>query len=169
MSSTPSSTPAPASVASTVTSDSGQMDTSVESRGGPTTSQPPASLSLSSPSLTSLPLPSQPGGGLPPPSLFGQGQHVPITPTVEEVNRALGNLALPQATQSPEEFNTLFRFLAVNQESQEQYVRRLQEQEKQTKANLLAFKRRFKEESRSQDLLHDQEKVVGFHLAWHYC
>ena len=84
---------------------------------------------------------------------------------MEEVNRALGNLTFPQATQSPEEFNTLFRFLAVNQESQEQYVRRLQEQEKQTKANLLAFKRMFKEESRLQDLLHDQEKVVGFHVA----
>ena len=81
-------------------------------------------------------------------------------PMVEEVNLALGNLAQPQA-QTGEEFNTLFRYLAVNQELQQEYVRRLQEQERLTKPNLLAFKRRFTEESRSQDLLHDQEKVVG--------
>ena len=37
----------------------------------------------------SLPLSSQPGGGLPPPSLLSQGHHVLITPTVEEVNLVL--------------------------------------------------------------------------------
>ena len=63
--------------------------------------------------------------------------------------------------QSGEEFNTLFQYLAVNQGTQQEYIRQLQKQEWQTLANHLAFKRRFKEETRSQDLLHDQEKVEG--------
>ena len=72
----------------------------------------------------------------------------------------MGNLDQSQQ-QTGEEFNTLFRYLAVNQGSQQEYIRQLQEQERLTKANHLAFKKRFKEESRSQDLLHDQEKVEG--------
>ena len=76
----------------------------------------------------------------------------------------MGNLDQSQ-TQTGEEFNTLFRYLAVNQVSQQEYILQLQEQEWLTKANHLAFKKHFKEESRSQDLLHDQEKVDGFQFS----
>ena len=65
--------PGLASVASSVNSDSGQMDTSVESTGGPPTSQSPASLSLSSPSLTSYAEPLL--GGLPHPTYVNAMAH----------------------------------------------------------------------------------------------
>ena len=63
--------------------------------------------------------------------------------------------------QSGEDINNLFRFLAVNQGAQQAYIERLQvqEQEQQAAAHHLAFKRRFKEETRAQEALYHQEKV----------
>ena len=53
----------------------------------------------------------------------------------------------------------MFQTLAVTQTAQESFIWQLQAREQETLANQAVFKKKFKEEMRAADLLHDTEKV----------
>ena len=57
------------------------------------------------------------------------------------------------------DINLMFQTLSVNQNTQEAYIRELRAREQETLANQEVFRRKFKEEMRAADLLHDTEKV----------
>ena len=66
---------------------------------------------------------------------------------------------VPVGGQPNQDISLMFQTLAVTQTAQESYIRQLQAREQETLANQAVFKKKFKEEMRAADLLHDTEKV----------
>ena len=116
-----------------------------------------------------------PQPGFPPPQqqwYLGQGPsqgHQQLPPQLPQYPQFPAHTSsLPAAAGAPPppppleaggDISLMFQTLTVNQNAQEAYIRQLQVREQETLANQLVFKRKFKEEVRAADLLHDTEKV----------
>ena len=84
-------------------------------------------------------------------------QYPQYPPPPSSLPAAAGGPPPPPAVSG--DISLMFQTLAVTQNAQESYIRQLQAREQETLANQLVFKRKFKEEMRAADLLHDTEKV----------
>ena len=95
---------------------------------------------------------------------LGQGAHPyqqypSLPPTLPAAAVGSGAPPVPVGVQPNQDISQMFQALAVTQAAQESFIWQLQGREQETLANQAIFKRKFKEEMRSANLLHDTEKV----------